>query len=118
QIRRVTFGFFLNGGHLGAIRSGPHPELESRPSLRRNHSQTVTQLFLVLGEVTKAGQYPTVENMTVRSAIAAAGGFTPGAYEGGADLTRLIDRHPVTACVTLDFPVRPGDTITALQGAL
>jgi polysaccharide export outer membrane protein len=75
------------------------------------------QPFFVLGEVARAGQYPSVENMTVRSAIAAAGGFKPGAYEGGADLTRLIDRRPVTACVTLDFPVRPGDTITALQGA-
>ncbi|MGJ0502661.1 MAG: hypothetical protein ACR65X_02775, partial [Methylocystis sp.] len=31
QIRRVTLGFLLNGGHLGAIRSGPHPQLESRP---------------------------------------------------------------------------------------
>ncbi|TLG79371.1 polysaccharide export protein [Methylocystis sp. B8] len=75
------------------------------------------QPFFVLGEVARAGQYSSVENMTVRSAIAAAGGFKPGAYEGGAHLTRLIDRRPVTACVTLDVPVRPGDTITVLQDA-
>ena len=42
QIGRITFGLLLNGGHLGAIRSGPHPKLQSRQKLPFNHSQTVS----------------------------------------------------------------------------
>ncbi len=67
--------------------------------------------FYVLGEVTTAGQYPYVEGMTVQTAIAIAGGFSPRGYQGGADLTRNIKGQPLTGRVPLDFPVRPGDTI-------
>lgn len=71
--------------------------------------------FFVLGEVTTAGQFPFVEGMTVRTAIAIAGGFSPRGYQGGADLTRIIDGVPVTGRVPLDAPVRPGDTITVRE---
>jgi polysaccharide export outer membrane protein len=67
--------------------------------------------FYVLGEVTTAGQYPYVEGMTTQTAVAIAGGFGPRGYQGGVDLTRIIDGQPVTGRVPLDFPVRPGDTI-------
>lgn len=71
--------------------------------------------FFVLGEVTTAGQFPFVEGMTVRTAIAIAGGISPRGYQGGADLTRIIDGVPVTGRVPLDAPVRPGDTITVRE---
>lgn len=71
--------------------------------------------FFVLGEVTTAGQFPFVEGMTVRTAIAIAGGFSPRGYQGGADLTRIIDGAPVTGRVPLDAPIRPGDTITVRE---
>lgn len=67
--------------------------------------------FFVLGEVTTAGQYPFVDGMTVQTAIAIAGGFNPRGYQGGADLTRVINGVPVTGRVPLDAPMRPGDTI-------
>ncbi|MCX7898919.1 MAG: polysaccharide export protein [Methylocystis sp.] len=67
--------------------------------------------FFVLGEVTNAGQYPYVDGMTVQTAIAIAGGFNPRGYQGGADLTRVINGRPVTGRVPLNTPVRPGDTI-------
>lgn len=67
--------------------------------------------FFVLGEVTTAGQYPYVEGMTVQTAIAIAGGFNPRGYQGGADLTRVVNGVPVTGRVPLNTPVRPGDTI-------
>jgi polysaccharide export outer membrane protein len=67
--------------------------------------------FYVLGEVTTAGQYPYVEGMTAQTAVAIAGGFGPRGYQGGVDLTRIINGQPVTGRVPLDFPVRPGDTI-------
>lgn len=71
--------------------------------------------FFVLGEVTNAGQYPYVDAMTIRTAIAIAGGFSPRGYQGGADLTRVINGYPVTGRVPLDTPVRPGDTITVRE---
>src|SRR5215831_16540443 len=36
--------------------------------------------FFILGEVTYPGQYPYVANMTVETAVAIAGGFTPRAF--------------------------------------
>lgn len=67
--------------------------------------------FFVLGEVTNAGQYPFVDGMTVQTAIAIAGGFGPRGYQGGADLTRVVNGYPVTGRVPLNTMVRPGDTI-------
>ncbi|WP_457797013.1 polysaccharide biosynthesis/export family protein [Methylocystis sp. S23] len=71
--------------------------------------------FFVLGEVTTAGQYPFVEAMTARTAIAIAGGFGPRGYQGAVDLTRVIDGYPITGRVPLDTPIRPGDTITVRE---
>lgn len=71
--------------------------------------------FFVLGEVTNAGQYPYVEEMTARTAIAIAGGFGPRGYQGAVDLTRIIDGCPVTGRVPIDTPIRPGDTITVRE---
>ena len=68
--------------------------------------------FFVLGEVTTAGQYPFINGMTVENAVAVAGGFTPRAYKGSADLTRVINGVPVVATVPITQPVRPGDTVT------
>jgi polysaccharide biosynthesis/export protein len=67
--------------------------------------------FFVLGEVTTAGQYPYVEGMTARTAVAIAGGFSPRGYQGGVDLTRVVDGQPLTGRVPLDTLLRPGDTI-------
>ncbi len=67
--------------------------------------------FFVLGEVTNAGQYPFVDGMTVQTAIAIAGGFSPRGYQGGADVTRAINGAPLTGRVPLNTPIRPGDTI-------
>ena len=67
--------------------------------------------FFVLGEVTTAGQYPSVSGMTAQTAIAIAGGFGPRAARDRVDLTRLIDGVPATYSVPLQQPVRPGDTI-------
>lgn len=71
--------------------------------------------FFVLGEVTTAGQYPFLEGMTARTAVAIAGGFSPRGYQGGVDITRMIDGYPITGRVPLDTPVRPGDTITVKE---
>lgn len=71
--------------------------------------------FFVLGEVTTAGQYPYVNDLTVQKAIAIAGGFSPRAYRYSVDLTRIIEGVPTTGAVPMNYPVRPGDTITVRE---
>lgn len=67
--------------------------------------------FFILGEVITSGQYPFVNGMTVQTAVAIAGGFSPRANQSTADLTRLFDGQPYTAAVPIITPVRPGDTV-------
>ena len=67
--------------------------------------------FFILGEVTLPGQYPYVSGMTVQTAVAIAGGFTPRGYSGNADVTRTVDGKAYTAPVPITQPVQPGDTI-------
>lgn len=67
--------------------------------------------FFILGEVLAPGQYPYVPNMTVESAIAIAGGFTPRAKRDGAILTHPENGALVRAQVPLATPLSPGDTV-------
>jgi polysaccharide export outer membrane protein len=71
--------------------------------------------FFVLGEVQSAGQFPYVEGMTARTAVAIAGGFGPRGYQGGVDLTRVINGEAVTGRIPLDTQLRPGDIITVRE---
>jgi polysaccharide biosynthesis/export protein len=67
--------------------------------------------FFILGEVLAPGQYPYVPNMTVESAIAIAGGFTPRAKRDSAILTHPENGALVRAQVPLATPLSPGDTV-------
>ncbi|WP_315833063.1 polysaccharide biosynthesis/export family protein [Bradyrhizobium prioriisuperbiae] len=71
--------------------------------------------FFILGEVAAPGQYPYVPNMTVESAVAIAGGFSPRAQKGSVDLTRTDHNGPVRANVPLGTVLRPGDTIVVSE---
>jgi polysaccharide export outer membrane protein len=68
--------------------------------------------FFILGEVIAPGLYPYVPNMTVETAIAIAGGFTPRAYRWDAEVSRSQSGVTGRQKVPLIAPVRPGDTIT------
>jgi polysaccharide biosynthesis/export protein len=68
--------------------------------------------FFILGEVTFPGQYPFVANMTVETAVAIAGGFTPRAYHTDVVISRTVGGETVRATVPVTTTVRPGDTIT------
>ena len=68
--------------------------------------------FFILGEVTYPGQYPYVPNMTVETAVAIAGGFTPRAYRWEAKVARNLGGQGARMAVPLTFALRPGDTIT------
>lgn len=67
--------------------------------------------FFILGEVTTSGQFAFVNGMTVQTAVAIAGGFTPRANRDVAEVTRRTTRGIQVAEVPVTYPVRPGDTI-------
>jgi polysaccharide biosynthesis/export protein len=67
--------------------------------------------FFILGEVTAPGQYPYVANMSVETAIAIAGGFTPRAEKKTAEISRPADGQLYRGKVPLAFQIRPGDTV-------
>lgn len=68
----------------------------------------------IMGEVAKPGRYPFEANMTLRRAVAVAGGYTVRAnsrelilYRDGDSVNRRV---PVE--VKTQFTLRPGDTLT------
>jgi polysaccharide biosynthesis/export protein len=67
--------------------------------------------FFILGEVTLPGQYPYVANMTVETAVAIAGGYTPRAFKFQVEISRAIDGLTTRQKVPATYPVRPGDTV-------
>ncbi len=71
--------------------------------------------FFILGEVAHPGQYPYVANMTVETAVAIAGGFTPRASKGPVTLTRKVQGYPARFALPLNYPIRPGDTVTVSE---
>ena len=67
--------------------------------------------FYILGEVNAPGQYPYQPGMSVETAIAIAGGYSPRADKRNAMLTRAMNGAPFKSKVPLQTPIRPGDTI-------
>ncbi len=67
--------------------------------------------IFVMGEVGAAGQYSYVPGMTVYSAIAIAGGFSPRANQANVDITRAINGKVMTGRVVTSDPLMPGDTV-------
>lgn len=67
--------------------------------------------FFILGEVLAPGQYPYVPNMTVESAVAIAGGFSPRAKRDVVTVTHSENGGAMRAVVPLGTPLAPGDTV-------
>jgi polysaccharide export outer membrane protein len=67
--------------------------------------------FFILGEVAAPGQYPYVPNMTVESAVAIAGGFSPRARRDAVTLTHTDASGAARYVVPLGTPLGPGDTV-------
>jgi polysaccharide biosynthesis/export protein len=67
--------------------------------------------FFILGEVAAPGQYPYVPNMSVESAIAIAGGFTPRARRDRVTLTHTDGAGPSRFVVPLGTALGPVDTV-------
>ncbi len=71
--------------------------------------------FFIMGEVTTAGQYPYVNNITAQMAIAIAGGFSPRANRQSIEVTRKVNGQLMRANVPPTHPVLPGDTIVVRE---
>jgi polysaccharide biosynthesis/export protein len=67
--------------------------------------------FFILGEVAAPGQYPYVPNMTVESAVAIAGGFSPRAMRDMVTLTHTDASGAARYAVPLGTSLGPGDTV-------
>jgi polysaccharide export outer membrane protein len=67
--------------------------------------------FFILGEVAAPGQYPYVPNMTVESAVAIAGGFSPRAKRDRVTLTHTDGAGTFRFVVPLGTALGPGDTV-------
>ena len=65
--------------------------------------------FFILGEVNKPGSYPYVNDMSVISAVALAGGYTARAKTGTVYLKTAGTTEETT--VTEDAKIQPGDVI-------
>ena len=71
--------------------------------------------FYILGEVNAPGQYPYVANMTVETAIAIAGGFSPRAQKQTAKLSRTVGGQIYFSQVPMNTAMRPGDTVNVAE---
>ncbi len=67
--------------------------------------------FFILGEVAAPGQYPYVPNMTVESAVAIAGGFSPRARRDSVTLTHTDESGTGRFVVAPGISLSPGDTV-------
>jgi polysaccharide biosynthesis/export protein len=67
--------------------------------------------FFILGEVAAPGQYPYVPNMSVESAVAIAGGFSPRARRDRVTLTHIDHSGASRTVVPLGTALGPGDTV-------
>jgi|SRR5690554_1107871 len=71
--------------------------------------------FFVNGEVRSPGGYPFKPGMTLRTAVALAGGLSERASESKISIVREENGERRTLKATMDTPVRPGDIITIDQ---
>jgi polysaccharide export outer membrane protein len=67
--------------------------------------------FFILGEVAAPGQYPYVPNMTVESAVAIAGGFSPRARRDSVTVTHTDASGTGRFAVPPGTSISPGDTV-------
>ncbi len=67
--------------------------------------------FFILGQVNRAGQYPYVNAMTIETAVAIAGGYSPRARKRRIRITRNTASGPRTFYQPPSARVYPGDTI-------
>lgn len=67
--------------------------------------------FYILGEVTKPGEYPYSNGLTVMNAVATASGFTYRANKGNVFIKHAGETKEYKYKMAPDLAVKPGDTV-------
>ncbi|HKO07440.1 MAG TPA: polysaccharide biosynthesis/export family protein [Alphaproteobacteria bacterium] len=67
--------------------------------------------FYILGEVNKPGSYPYTFGMTVRQAVATAGGYTKRARTGTVEVFHSGETDKDATESPEDYQLQPGDTV-------
>ena len=72
--------------------------------------------FFILGEVNRGGLFAYVNGMTVKMAVAMAGGYGPRANRKKFEISRHIrDKDVIRFQVSSSYRPRPGDTIQVME---
>ena len=71
--------------------------------------------FYILGEVRNSGQFPYVLGMTVETAVAIAGGYSPRANQSKVMVIRRLGGKLVRTYVPNNYQIRPGDTLKIVE---
>ena len=79
-------------------------------SPRVNLQVTQYRPFFILGEVRQPGNYAFIPGMTVKNAVAMAGGYTVRGGPRGISIERAVNKGNEQAA-SEDVPVQPGDVI-------
>ncbi|WP_295456483.1 polysaccharide biosynthesis/export family protein [uncultured Thiodictyon sp.] len=121
---RITDAGTLPYPFLGEVRAGGRTPQELSQVITRGLADgylvnprvtinvTTYREFYVNGEVKSPGGYPYQSGLTVRKAIALAGGKTERASESKISVIREGDTGGEPVRVTLDSLVYPGDIVT------
>lgn len=72
--------------------------------------------FFITGEVKSSGGYVFQPGLTIRRAVALAGGLTPRASENRITIIRETNNNKTPEPATMDTLVAPGDSINIDQG--
>jgi len=72
---------------------------------------TIYRPFYILGEVNKPGSYPFTFGMTVRQAVATAGGYSKRARTGTVQVFHSGETDKDATEAPEDYQLQPGDTV-------
>ena len=100
---------------LSTVEFGHQMEAALREGYLKNPNVSIEVLnyrpFYILGEVTKPGEYPFTNGLTVLNAVATANGFTYRANTHHVLIKRANETVEHTVDLTPTTIVQPGDTI-------
>lgn len=106
QVRAAGFG-------VDELTRSMTAELDSRFIVDPSLSVDVLNFrpFFILGQVNRPNSYPYRSGLTVRQAVALAGGFTRRAKTGVVTVVRQADDGPQEFRASIDTTLLPGDTV-------
>ena len=127
RLYRVNGGGYISIPLIGSVRARGLTtrtlEQEVAQKLRRSYLRdpkvtveiSTHRPFYILGEVRNSGQYPFVLGMTIETAVAIAGGYSPRANQRKVLVIRRLGGKLVRTYVPNNYQIRPGDTLKVVE---